>query len=156
MLSPTPIKPSYDSAAKFAIVIPRLHDTTGCQTGLTTALNEQPLFVQPCWTNSHCSFNRLSNRVVQQVWQRVWQPAVYTIQLVVKQPVWQQVVSCKRGISTAGHGRTPTLGSLATPAVRKIEPRPEAELDESTPYQIAALLFIVRSCDKRNVMDMEM
>ena len=30
---------------------PRLHDTTGCQTGfttcLTTVLNEQPLFVQP-------------------------------------------------------------------------------------------------------------
>ena len=41
---------------------PRLHDTTGCQTGcqtgltagLTTVLNEQ-----------HCSFNRLSTRVVQ-------------------------------------------------------------------------------------------
>jgi len=32
-------------------LIPRLHDTTGCQTGrttgLTTVLNEQPLFVQP-------------------------------------------------------------------------------------------------------------
>ena len=26
-------------------LIPRLHDTTGCQTGLTTVLNEQPLFV---------------------------------------------------------------------------------------------------------------
>jgi len=26
---------------------PRLHDTTGCQSGLTTVLNEQPLFVQP-------------------------------------------------------------------------------------------------------------
>jgi len=31
----------------------------------------QPVW-QPCWTNSHCSFNRLSNRVVQPV----WQPAV--------------------------------------------------------------------------------
>jgi len=34
-----------------AILIPRLHDTTGCHTGLTTGLttvlNEQPLFVQP-------------------------------------------------------------------------------------------------------------
>jgi len=37
------------------LLIPRLHDTTGCQTGcqtglttgLTTVLNEQPLFVQP-------------------------------------------------------------------------------------------------------------
>ena len=33
-------------------LIPRLHDTigccqTGCTTGLTTVLNEQPLFVQP-------------------------------------------------------------------------------------------------------------
>jgi len=44
---------------------------------------------QPCWTNS-CSFNRLSNRVVQPV----WQPAVYTIQPVVKPVVkwvWQPV-----------------------------------------------------------------
>jgi len=105
--------------------------------GLTTVLNQQPLFVQPvvkpgctsgltntvqqpCWTNS-CSFNQLSNWVVQPVWQLL----VYTIQPVVKpttgfdnqlnvcihdttgcmvytniQPVvkpdWQQVVSCKR------------------------------------------------------------
>jgi len=45
---------------------------------------------QPCWTNNHCSFNRLSNRVVQPV----WQPAVYTIQPVVKlvvKRVWQPV-----------------------------------------------------------------
>ena len=45
---------------------------------------------QPFWTNSHCSFNRLSTG---------WM-FVYTIQPVVKpvwQPVWQQVVSCKRG-----------------------------------------------------------
>jgi len=44
---------------------------------------------QPCWTNN-CSFNRLSNRVVQPV----WQPAVYTIQPVVKpvvKRVWQPV-----------------------------------------------------------------
>jgi len=58
---------------------------TCCQTGLTTGwmfvYTIQPVPVwQPCWTNSHCSFNRLSNRVVQPV----WQPAVYTIQPVVK------------------------------------------------------------------------
>ena len=28
-------------------IIPRLHDTTGCQIGLTTVLNEQPLLFQP-------------------------------------------------------------------------------------------------------------
>jgi len=50
-----------------------------CTTGLTTVLNEQPLSVQPCWMNSHRSFNRLSNWVVQPA----WQPAVYTIQPVV-------------------------------------------------------------------------
>ena len=79
------------------LLIPHLHDTTGCQTGC-----QQPVW-QPCWTNSHCSwtnshclFNRLSNRVVQ----LVWQPAVYTIQPFVKpvvKRVWQPVVSCKRG-----------------------------------------------------------
>ena len=63
--------------------------------GLTTVLNNAVW--QPCWMNS-CSFNQLSNRVVQPV----WQPAVYTIQPVVNpvwQPVWQQVVSCKRGFN---------------------------------------------------------
>jgi len=44
----------------------------------STVLNEQPLFVQPCWTNSHCSFNQLSNQVVHDraVCQTspVWQP----------------------------------------------------------------------------------
>ena len=60
----------------------------------STVLNEQPrqpLFVQPGWTNTHCSFNRLSNRVVQPVWQL----AAHTIQPVVKpvsQPVWKPVV----------------------------------------------------------------
>jgi len=47
------------------------------------------LVVQPDfttgWTNSHCSFNRLSNRVVQ--------------------PDWQQVVSCKRGFTITSHVR---------------------------------------------------
>ena len=83
---------SHNRATSIFDNISRLHDTNriynrlyrvnkhpiGCQTvtGLTTLL---PLFVQPGWTNSHCSFNRLSNRVVQ----TVWQPAVYTIQPVV-------------------------------------------------------------------------
>ena len=57
-----------------------LHDTTGCETYLTTGcivynpvwqpmnrLNKQCLFVQHGWTNSGCSFNRLSNRVWQPV-----------------------------------------------------------------------------------------
>jgi len=79
--------------------IPRLHDTTGCQsaltTGLTTVLKEQPLFVQRCWTNSRCLFNRLSNRVVQPI----WQPAVYTIQPVVKRVC----------LNTANHCKTPQI-----------------------------------------------
>jgi len=54
----------------------------GCATGLTTVLNEQPLFInrveqtttvhQPCGTNSHCSFNRLSNRVVHRFDNRLY------------------------------------------------------------------------------------
>jgi len=59
---------------------PRLHDTTGYQTGWVW---------QPCWTNSHCSFNRLYtrySRFVKPVVKRVWQP--------VWQRVWQPVVSC--------------------------------------------------------------
>jgi len=55
--------------------------TTGCQTGCTTQfdnrLNEQWLFIHHGWTNS-CSFNT----VVKLVWQ----------------PIWEPVVSCKRGI----------------------------------------------------------
>jgi len=53
-------------------------------------VNKHPTGCQPCWTNSHCSFNRLPNRLVQ----RVWQPAVHTIQPVVKpvvKRVWQPV-----------------------------------------------------------------
>jgi len=73
-----------------------MHDTAGCQTGCqsvwpvvscTQTFNRlsnrydnrfdnrlyrvKPVVkpvVQPCWTNIHCSFNRLSNRVVQPVW----------------------------------------------------------------------------------------
>ena len=66
---------------------------------LSTVLNDQ-----------HCSFNQLSNRVVQPVWQtrfdnRVEGTAVRSTacQIVfvkpVWQPVWQQVVSCKRGFT---------------------------------------------------------
>ena len=40
----------HPTALQASFVIPHLHDTTGCQcgytTGLTTVLNEQPLFVQ--------------------------------------------------------------------------------------------------------------
>jgi len=53
-------------------VIPRLHDTTN----RLYRVNKHPTGCQ-FW---HCSFNRLSNRVVQPP----WQPAVYTIQPVVK------------------------------------------------------------------------
>ena len=125
-------------------MIPCLHDTAGCQTGLTTGLttvlNEQ-LFVQPvvrpdwqppvvrpdwqpvwqpCWTNSHCSFNRLStglyNRFDNWLYTRY---SRLSNQLsngfdnrlnvcihdttgceTVWQPVWEQVVSCKRGLMT--------------------------------------------------------
>ena len=46
---------------------------------------------QPCWTNSHCLFNRLSHWVVQPVWQL----AVYTIQPFVKQVVkTNRLVDC--------------------------------------------------------------
>ena len=66
---------------------------TSCQAGLTTGCmfvyTVQPVVKrvwQPCWTNKHCSFNR--------VVQPVWQLAVYTIQpfvkLLVKQ-VWEPV-----------------------------------------------------------------
>ena len=82
-----------------------LHDTADLTTVLT-------------WTNSHCSFNR----VVKPGCTTIWQPAVYIIQpvcqtgcqtglttgwmfvytiqpvvILVWQPDWQQVVSCKRG-----------------------------------------------------------
>jgi len=56
-------------------LIPRLHDTTGCQTGCSTG-----------WTTGLTTG---------------WM-FVYTMQPVVQpvvQPVWQPVVSCKRGFS---------------------------------------------------------
>ena len=84
-------------------LIRHLHDTAGCHSGCTSGLtvgcivqtNIQPVVKpvsQPCWTNSHCSFNRLSNcnRVVQPF----WQPVVYMMQPFVKpvvKRVWQPV-----------------------------------------------------------------
>jgi len=65
----------------------------------------QPVW-QTCWTNSHCSFNRLSNRVVQPV----WQPAVYTIQPAVK-PVVKRVVN---RLNVCIHDTTGCQGGLTT------------------------------------------
>jgi len=72
----------------------------------------QPVW-QPCWTNSHCSSNRvvqpglttgcirdtahLSNRLSNGFDNRL-NVCIHDTIPVVK-PVWQQVVSCKRGIS---------------------------------------------------------
>jgi len=56
-----------------ATLKPRLHDTTGCQTGCQTW--------QPCWTNSTVRSTGCQTVFVKPVWQPV---------------VWQQVVSCKR------------------------------------------------------------
>jgi len=95
------------------VVQPDWQPAVSCKQTFNQFDNRAELFVQLCWTNSHCSFNRLSNRVVQSV----WQPTVYTIQPFVKplrtgwmfvytiqpvvnplwQPVRQQDVSCKRG-----------------------------------------------------------
>ena len=62
-------------------LIPRLHDTTGCQPAW-----------HPCWTNSHCSFNQLSNRLNVCIHDTTGCQTGLT-------PVWQQVVSCKRGFT---------------------------------------------------------
>jgi len=91
-------------------------DNTGLTTGCIVLTNIQPVVKpvvkrvwqpvwQPCWTNSHCSFNRLSNRVVQPVWQtrfdnRVERTAVRSTGCQTGnrlsnrdvQPVWQRAV----------------------------------------------------------------
>ena len=54
----------HTTALQASFDIPRLHDTAGYQTGCQTCLTTEPVWQQP-----------------------VWQPAVYTIQPVVK-PVW--------------------------------------------------------------------
>jgi len=60
---------------------PRLHDTTGCQTGLYNRFDNR----------LYTRYSRLSNRLSNGFDSR-WM-FVYTIQPVVK-PVWQPVVSC--------------------------------------------------------------
>jgi len=91
--------------------------------------------IQPCWTNSHCSFNRLSNQFdtrfdslttscihdtagcqtgCQMGLTTGW-VFVYTIQPVVKpvwQPVWQQVVLCKWGFRAPNGIQTSGLASF--------------------------------------------
>ena len=77
------------------------------KTGLTTVLNEQPLFVQPvvkpgCTTGltTGCIHDTAGCQTGCQTGLTTGWMFVYTIQPVVKrvwQPVWQQVVSCKRG-----------------------------------------------------------
>jgi len=47
-------------------LLPGLHDTTGCLTGLITVLNEQPLFVQPVFTTAcihNTQYNWFDNRL---------------------------------------------------------------------------------------------
>jgi len=66
---------AYTTCRKRRTVIPRLHDTTGCQTGCTTGLT------------TGCIVHTNIQPVVKPVWQ----------------PVWQQVVSCKRALGY--HGR---------------------------------------------------
>jgi len=104
------------------VLMPRLHDTTGRQsgcitgltTGLTTVLNEQPLFVQPV-VKSGCTTGLTTGCIhdtagCQAGCQRglttgcIVYTSIHTnIQPVVKplwQPAWQRVVSCKRGLTT--------------------------------------------------------
>jgi len=69
-------RPSFTVMAP--VIKPHLHDTTCCQTGLTTG----------------CMVYTNIQPVVKPVRQPVWQPAVSCIQPVVKpvvQPVWQPV-----------------------------------------------------------------
>jgi len=61
---------------------------------------EQPLFVQPGWTKSHSSFNRLSNRAVAVPFVK----PVYTIQPVVKfdnrlYRVYKHLTGCQTGLT---------------------------------------------------------
>jgi len=108
----------------------RIHDTAGCETGcqtgltigLTTVLNEQPLFVQPV-VKPGCTTGLTTGCIhdtafVKPVVKRVWQPVecLYTrynrlSTTGCQQPGWQQVVSCKRGLTfvvTTCNGRYTT------------------------------------------------
>ena len=80
------------------VIIPRLHDTTGCQTGCTTGCHPviQPV-CQPvgclfkrCTMFVYTLFNRLSNR---------FHNRLYCVYKHSTGCVWQQLVSCKRGFS---------------------------------------------------------
>ena len=73
-------------------LVPRLHDTTDCQTGCITGwmfvYTMQPV-VQPAVQLNSRLYNRFDEPVVK--------------------PVWQQVVSCKRGLTetdTVTHDRS--------------------------------------------------
>jgi len=66
------VQPVWQPAVSCKQTSSRLSNRLSNTTGLTTVLNEQPLFVQLCWTNSHCSFNRSWNRVVQPVYNRLY------------------------------------------------------------------------------------
>jgi len=108
------------------------------RSGLTTVLNEQPLFVQPavkpnCTTGlrtgcihdtascqTGCITGWLFVYTIQPVVKPVWQPVciVYTNIQPVVIPVWQQVVSCKRGLTVVhwcdGYHPRPTSSISST------------------------------------------
>ena len=69
------------------ILTPRLHDTTGCHTsltsGLTTLLNEQPLFVQPV-AKPGCTTGLTTGCIHDTAGCQTGCMFVYTIQPVVK------------------------------------------------------------------------
>jgi len=69
---------------------------TGCQTGLTTVLNEQPLFVQSVVTPG-CTTG-LTTGCIHDTAVCQTGCTVYTNIYPVVKPVWQQVVSCKQGL----------------------------------------------------------
>jgi len=76
----------------------------GCQTGCTatvcsTMLNEQPLFVQPVVKPS-CTTGLTTDCIHDTAGLTTGWIFVYTIQMVII-PVWQQVASCKRGLTFA-------------------------------------------------------
>jgi len=87
-------------------LIPRLHDTTGCQTscttGLTTVLFNQlnkELFVQPV-VKPGCITGCIHDTSVCQTSFTTGCIIVYTNIYPVVKPVWQPVVSCKRGFTS--------------------------------------------------------
>jgi len=79
---------------------PRLHDTTCCQTGLTTGCI---VYTASCKTGCTTQFDNRVERTVCSFNTVERTVAVRSTQLLnrVIQPVWQLVVSCKWGISVA-------------------------------------------------------